>query len=82
MRDPKRIDEFCSRLASAWHRVPDWRFGQLMMNVLGEMSHAGRDPFFPEEDEMIRYIENYVAQTAPGQFTHNHPVDVITKADD
>lgn len=73
MRSEKRIYEFCSRLATAWMRVPDWRFGQLMMNCLGEMAHAGRDPFFPEEDEMIEFIEKYVGEVAPGEFAHNHP---------
>lgn len=62
MRDPKRIRNFCNRLAAAWEMVPDWRFGQLMVNALGEM---GRDPFFPEEDEMIEFIENYVKKHSP-----------------
>lgn len=44
MRDPKRIDKFCQRLAVLWKIVPDWRFGQLIVNVLGSMD---RDPFFP-----------------------------------
>lgn len=59
MRDPKRIQAFCNRLARAWEMLPDWRFGQLMMNALGEMQYGGRDPFFPEEDEMIQYIEKF-----------------------
>lgn len=59
MRDPKRIDTFCHRLAEAWKNLPDWRFGQFMMNCLGEMSANGRDPFFPEDDEMIKFIEVY-----------------------
>ena len=29
------------------------------MNVLGKMSSEGRDPFFPEEDEMIEYFRKY-----------------------
>lgn len=64
MRDPKRIREFCNRLASAWKQVPDWRFGQLMCNALGEMAAQGTDPFFPEEDKMIEFIENYCAKIA------------------
>ena len=36
MRNPNRIDEFCTRLAACWHKVPDWRFGQLISNVLSE----------------------------------------------
>ena len=56
MRDPKRIDDFCRRLATCWKMVPDWRFGQLIMNVFGAY---GRDPFFPEDDKMIQFIEEY-----------------------
>jgi len=58
-RDANRIRPFLNRLATCWEKVPDWRFGQLMMNVLGEMSSNGRDPFFPEEDEMIQFFEDY-----------------------
>ena len=57
MRDSKRIRSFCNRLAAAWEQLPDWRFGQLIINALSEM---GKDPFFPEEDEMIEFIEGYV----------------------
>lgn len=64
MRDPKRINEFCDRLKAVWANVPDWRFGQLMMNVLGDMSASGRDPFFPEDDEMIEYLEGYFKRNA------------------
>lgn len=56
MRDPKRIDEFCDKLKEYWHKVPDWRFGQLMVNFLGSIE---RDPFFPEEDEMLVLMEKY-----------------------
>ena len=65
MRDKNRIQAFCNRLARAWEMVPDFRFGQLMMNALGEMASKGRDPFFPEEDEMIEFIENYVMKNSP-----------------
>lgn len=56
MRDPKRIDEFCKRLAELWHLVPDWRFGQLIANVLS--TYRG-DIFFPEDDVLLKFIENY-----------------------
>ena len=59
MRDKKRIRAFCNRLADAWEQCPDLRFGQLMMNVFGRM---GKDPFFPEDDEMIRCIERFVEE--------------------
>lgn len=61
MRDVNRIYKFCNELAAVWSQPQcnDWRFGQLMMNVLGKMQSEGRDPFFPEEDEMMEYIKNY-----------------------
>lgn len=62
MRDTKRIYEFCNELANTWAtKCPDWRFGQLMMNILGEMSAKGRDPFFPEEKEMMDFIKNFLS---------------------
>lgn len=61
MRDPNRIGKFCDRLKGVWACVPDWRFGQLMCNALGEM---GRDPFFPEDDAMIEYLEEYIARVS------------------
>ena len=73
MRDPKRIDEFCKRLKAAWSTVPDWRFGQLMMNALGEMANTGRDPFFPEDDEMIEWIEQYLKKNMV--LAHNRPFE-------
>ena len=56
MRSPERIDKFCSKLAEYWKEVPDWRFGQLVCNVLGTCK---RDPFFYEEDEMLKVFEDY-----------------------
>ena len=60
MRNPNRIDEFCDVLASCWHKVPDWRFGQLISNVLGAYQDTKhRDIFFPEDDEMLEFIKEY-----------------------
>lgn len=58
-RDPKRIRAFCNRLAAVWETVPDLRFGQLMSNVFRDMENHNRDPFFPEEPEMIKAIEDF-----------------------
>ena len=59
MRDKKRIRKFCNELADIWEEnCPDWRFGQLVLNVLGEMA-VNRDPFFPEEDEMMKFFKKY-----------------------
>ncbi len=60
MRDVKRIKKFCDELAQLWEdNVPDWRFGQLMTNVLGQMAIDGIDIYFPEEPEMMDYLRKY-----------------------
>ena len=60
MRDPQRIRKFCNQLATLWERVPDWRFGQLMSNVLGAfVADTKRDIFFPEDDELLEFFEKY-----------------------
>lgn len=63
MRDTNRIHRFCERLEQAWQELPDWRFGQLMCNCLGELQSQGRDPFFPEDDKMIEWIEYYCGKS-------------------
>ena len=60
MRNPNRIDKFCDALKEMWHRVPDWRFGQLMSNFLGYVyEQSGKDIWFFEEPEMLKYVEEY-----------------------
>ena len=40
---------------------PDWRFGQMIVNVLADwQAKTKRDIFFPEEDEMIQIFRDYV----------------------
>lgn len=61
MRDPARIDELCEALRLKWHEVPDWRFGQLMSNFLGEVyGTSGRDIFYIEDNEMLNLLESYL----------------------
>lgn len=63
-RDPGRIDEFCRMIAYYWHRVPDWRFGQLISNVFGKyVLDTGHDIFFPEDDELLDYLGKYFRET-------------------
>lgn len=67
MRDPKRIRAFCNKLADIWEtNCPDWRFGQLIVNVFATL---GIDPFFPDDDAMIKHFEEYMdkAGYAPKQ---------------
>ena len=58
MRDIRRIDEFCARLAEAWKEVPDWRFGQMIENFKRASKHE--DIFYIEDDKMIEEIESYL----------------------
>ena len=60
MRDPKRIRKFCNRLATAWELVPDLRFGQLLFNIFVQIKNEGKDPFYLEDDSMIKRIEQYI----------------------
>ena len=63
MRDPARIDKFCAQLAKTWHRVPDWRFGQLMSNMLGDFCAKTRmDIFYPEDDTLLEFIKDYMKE--------------------
>lgn len=56
MRDPKRIHEFCEELERVWSLVPDGRFGQIVVNVLGV------DPFYIEDDKSISLFKTYREQ--------------------
>lgn len=56
MRDEKRIDEFCTKLAEYWHKVPDWRFFQLMENVFGINSGFF---FFMEEEDAMKMLDKF-----------------------
>lgn len=53
MRDPKRIPLVLEELRKLWEQYPDWRFGQLLVNLPFE-----RDPFHMEDDEMIKFLRS------------------------
>ena len=58
MRDPNRIDKFCLDLAKIWHEVPDWRFGQLMINIMSHyITEYGRDAFYVEDDNFMKWMQ-------------------------
>ena len=57
MRRKDRIQPFMKKLGEIWEgEVPDWRFGQLMSNVLNSFDI---DPFFIEEDEMLERFKEF-----------------------
>ena len=66
-RDLIRIQPFCDRLAKAWEKFPNWRFGQLMVNLMRDYeAEHGRDSFYLEEDEMAQIIEGYCERFTGG----------------
>lgn len=55
MRNPDRLDNFYDELCKIHKKyVPDWRFGQMMINIFGS-----EDIFYLEEDEVIERINRY-----------------------
>ena len=74
MRDPARIDKYCNELKAVWKCVPDWRFGQLMSNMLGEyVAETGRDIFFPEDEEMFEFFKEYIVKNSPWVDEQHNP---------
>lgn len=61
MRDTKRLNDFYVRLKKAHANFfPDWRFGQFMSNLFNWITiEKKKDPFYLEENQMIKYIEQY-----------------------
>lgn len=58
MRDPERIEPIIACLRGIWYQVPDWRFGQLLSNLLHAMYEEGNelDPFFMEDDRFMDLV--------------------------
>lgn len=65
MRDPNRLDKFYDEMKEIHKKYwPDLRFGQLMCNFLGYVaSTKKRDPFFPEETEIMEYFREYCKES-------------------
>ena len=65
MRNPERIYPLWDKLFEAHSIYPDWRFGQFLVNFLG---WYGRDAFFPEDDEWLKIIDQYIAKAGSGSY--------------
>jgi uncharacterized protein YihD (DUF1040 family) len=56
MRNPERIDAVIEAVRKEWKQVPDWRLGQLIVNI---SRAAGKmDPFFLEDDMLLKVISD------------------------
>ena len=62
MRNLDRLDIFYDELKKIHKEYfPDWRFGQWCSNFFGWLGSEKKvDLFFPEEDEMLEYVKEYV----------------------
>lgn len=59
-RDPRRINSFLSDLGVLWGtQCPQWRFGQLIENVMEYIRSESENPFYLEENAFREYIERY-----------------------
>lgn len=61
MRNPERIYPFAMRIAAAWQKMPDQRFGQLVSNFFRWLDGQQKSYFYIEDDELIELFEAYVA---------------------
>lgn len=61
IRNPNRLYGFYNEVKRLHMTYfPDWRAGQFWMNFLGWVQNKKkRDPFFPEESEMLTYLKEY-----------------------
>ena len=60
MRDPNRIDDFLAKLGECWKQVPDWRFGQLVENVMRYANDNWPSKmFFIEDDNFLFYLKEF-----------------------
>lgn len=61
MRDPKRIRKFLNQLADIWETYfPDLRFGQLIHVFFAWMNTAGKEPFYIEDDEFLKFVKDSI----------------------
>lgn len=64
IRNPNRLYGFYNEVKRLHMTYfPDWRAGQFWMNFLGWVQNKKkRDPFLPEESEMLTYLKEYCGE--------------------
>ena len=66
MRDPERIDRVLAALREAWLAEPDWRLGQLLVNVLRDGQGRVVEEAWNVEDD--RWVELLTVMFEPPDF--------------
>lgn len=61
MRPKNRIMPIVKQLEAFWNTVPDWRFFQLLSNLLGMVYKRknGVDPFYIEDNEALELMKEF-----------------------
>ena len=62
MRDVNRIDKYVNQIKDIWKKFPDWRFGQLLMNICSMIEDNPAYFFYIEDDELFKKIEESANQ--------------------
>lgn len=70
MRKSERLDYMYDEMCRLHKKyVPQWRYGQLCSNFFGWLMNVQRrDLFFPEEDEMLRWLKEYIKELVGSRF--------------
>ena len=65
MRNPERLDKFYDELKRLHKKyIPDWRFGQFMVNFLSDSYDKTKvDPFFYEENKTLELLHQFFGDT-------------------
>ena len=69
MRDPNRIEPLLARVAEAWDRYPDLRFGQFMCNFFGS---CRCDVFHIEDDYCLAALQTFIDGKDPKEAIENY----------
>ena len=62
MRRPERIPKILERLKKVWEKNPDMRLAQLIGNVFPCSASDYIDPYYIEDEEFTRRIEEFYSK--------------------
>ncbi len=59
MRDINRIPKMLKLIETVWREVPDWRLGQLLVNVVNTLGGVPMDNnlFYIEDEDLMKALE-------------------------
>ena len=66
MRKVDRIDRILALLLAVWHECPDFRFGQLVVNIDSTGSHDN-NLFYTEDDRFEESLRSFAISMGVGE---------------